>query len=611
MWDITLEIIRVVIVGSILGYLWRAGRRMEVYTQKGWRLILVGISLVFIGTLFDLTDNFEQLNPYVIIGDTPYEAFIEKVIGYILGDAFIALGFYYWLPLVVTLKRTEKDLKRAHDELEIRVEERTADLLRSNSLLTATLESTADGILVMNSKGQWSDFNQRFLQMWHIPESISASGNDKQAFQFTLNELKEPKAFAEQLEELNTQPETERFDSLEFKDERAFEWYPQPQKIAGKNVGRVWSFRDITKRRQSEKALLREQTETDRLKSLLEIIMHNMTTGLLVTNHQGEIILINRIGQEILGTSESESIGRPAHEVSPDIERFGEAVSPKGLTLEMSFKRPDGKVIPIGYSSSIFTDLEGRQAGSITVFKDLTEKEEIEKKLRENEKLATIGEIAGGIAHEIKNPLFAISSGIQLLQYTSKIPKDQKKTMEIIFQETMRVDRLIRQLLNYSIPRELKRTPVLTNNLIDEVVSLNRGLLEAKRLKIRSILVKDGPPILLDRDQISQVLINLLQNAIEASPVGERIEVHSVFSSDGQYLTVRIKDRGPGIPDELCKRVFDPFLSTKKGSSGMGLALSKRIILEHGGDIWIEPRNKRGAISVFQLPIILEDKATS
>ncbi len=371
----------------------------------------------------------------------------------------------------------------------------------------------------------------------------------------------------------------------------------------GQAVGILGVTRDITERMRAEEILQKEQAETLRLKTFLENVMNSMLTGLLVTDGSGKIMIINRIGQEILGTTEREAVGRPIEKLSPDLTILRKIVAPADLAQEAMVTLSDERVIPLGFTSNILRDANGREAGVLTVFKDLTEIKELRNELRAKEKLATMGEVAGGIAHEIRNPLFAISSGIQILESELRLDDEQKKTLNIIFEETMRVDRLIKQLLDFTARQELKRTSLQITTLINEVISLNRGLLQPKDIKIRKSLSEDMPPLNGDRDRIIQVLVNLLQNAIDVSRRGDTIEIICDIDEDGQYAVIQVKDNGPGIPKEQRERVFDLFFTTKKGNSGMGLAIAKKILLEHGGDIRVGPRKERGATFVVEIPL--------
>lgn len=363
-------------------------------------------------------------------------------------------------------------------------------------------------------------------------------------------------------------------------------------------------FSEITERKLAEEFLHKEQAETLRFKMLLENIMANMMTGLLVTGNDGRIIIINQSGQEILWITEDEAVGRMIGDLASDPVILQELVLPTGKTREASVTLPDGREIPLGFTSSVLRDAQGVRVGTIIVFKDLTEVKEIEKKLRDKDKLATIGEISRGIAHEIKNPIFAITSGIQVLQSELKLAGDQSEIFNVIYNETMRVDRLIRELLLFGGPQKLTIRPLDLAKLTEEVISLNKGLLQSKGIKLRKKYPSSPPLVPADRDKIIQVLLNIIQNAIDVSGAGDTIEIVCKTKMKEGFTELRIMDRGPGISEKHRQKIFDPFFSTKRGGSGMGLAICKRIVIDHGGDIRFEPRKKgRGASFVLTLPL--------
>ena len=166
----------------------------------------------------------------------------------------------------------------------------------------------------------------------------------------------------------------------------------------------------------------------------------------------------------------------------------------------------------------------------------------------------------------------------------------------------MRADRMIRQLLQYGNQQELNRRPVKASELIDGALVLNGGLMEAKSLRIQTVLDKNTPLLYVDSERISQVLINLLQNAIDASPIGESIEVYCGVDPKKECVVVKITDRGSGIPGELQEKIFTPFFSRKKGGSGMGLPISLRIVKDHGGGLRVESVEGRGSTFIMELP---------
>ncbi|MGZ6970723.1 MAG: sensor histidine kinase [Thermoanaerobaculia bacterium] len=226
----------------------------------------------------------------------------------------------------------------------------------------------------------------------------------------------------------------------------------------------------------------------------------------------------------------------------------------------------------------------------------------LETRPLEQERLAAIGNIAVGIAHEIKNPLFAISSGIQLLLEELALDDEQRRTFNVIFQDVMRMDRLVRQLQLLSALPRLDRSVQGAADLIRSAITVNRGLLAEKSLRVSDSIAPGLPALVVDRDQVLQVLLNLIQNAIFASPRGGRIEATAETGPGRASVIIKIRDEGPGIPAGLEEKIFEPFFTTK-ASTGMGLAISRRIALDHGGSLTGKSHLQGGAVFVLELPV--------
>ncbi len=268
MVDILLETIRAVIVGLICVYLVLSGRKEAVRNQSGWHYLIAGFALTFFGMLIDITDNFPALNKYIIIGDTEYQAILEKVVGYLFGSLLICIGFWKWMPTVIELRKTKRELKESHEQLEVRVRERTEEILEANSklksefeirrqtektlefqniILLTQQETTLDGILVVDAGGKMISFNLRFVEMWHIPDDVVESRNDELAIQSVLSLLKEPEEFTAKINYLYSNKTQKSRDEILLIDGRVFDRYSSP--MFGPDdqyLGRVWYFRDIT-----------------------------------------------------------------------------------------------------------------------------------------------------------------------------------------------------------------------------------------------------------------------------------------------------------------------------------------------------------------------------
>lgn len=232
---------------------------------------------------------------------------------------------------------------------------------------------------------------------------------------------------------------------------------------------------------------------------------------------------------------------------------------------------------------------------------DLSEIKRLQKAIRQKEKLATIGGLAAGIAHEIRNPLSSIK-GIASY-FRDKAPKasEDYDIAEVMVREVDRLNRVITEFLEFARPTEINVRPVKVAELLEHSVRLVRHDAEANGIRIGLTCGKDLDSILVDPDRLNQCLLNLYLNAIQAMGKGGELDIKGY--RDGGTICIEIADTGPGIPGEYMERIFDPYFTTKPSGSGLGLAIVFKIIDAHGGKIFVANRKLGGARFIIQLPV--------
>jgi two-component system sensor histidine kinase PilS (NtrC family) len=254
-------------------------------------------------------------------------------------------------------------------------------------------------------------------------------------------------------------------------------------------------------------------------------------------------------------------------------------------------------------STSILKDDCGEGRGVIAVFKDLTEVREMEERMRKADRLAAIGELSAGIAHEIRNPLASISGSIEILYNELELSGDDKHLMELIMKESDRLNKIINDFLEFARLRRPKRRPVAIARCLDEVAALLANNPAARAgIEIRVVHGDDELVVETDEEQMKQVMVNLAINACEAMSGGGRLVIETRRTSDGQ-ARITVRDEGPGIGGEARERLFEPFFTTKEGGTGLGLAIANKIVESHGGRIEARNREEGGAEFSVVIPL--------
>jgi signal transduction histidine kinase len=271
----------------------------------------------------------------------------------------------------------------------------------------------------------------------------------------------------------------------------------------------------------------------------------------------------------------------------------------RGAYREIEIQTADGAIVPIGFSSTDYLGEQGEHEGVIVAYRDLTELKTLQSELLSKERFAAMGRLVAGVAHEIRNPLFGISSIAQLFERDLKTPV-HRELVGALLSETKRLNRLVEELLIYGRPMKLRLERCDLRRLWEDVFTMHRAELERRRITITGDYEVRHPVAYLDAHQIRQVFLNLLRNALDTTPDGGAITIRLLI--EDRYIIFKVVDSGAGIPSENLDRVFDLFFTTKSRGTGLGLAICKKIVQDHGGEIMIESGEGRGTTVTVKLP---------
>ena len=270
------------------------------------------------------------------------------------------------------------------------------------------------------------------------------------------------------------------------------------------------------------------------------------------------------------------------------------------VALEISFPGRD-RTIELSVTTSRIHNTHGEMIGALVIFSDLTARKETQRRMAQAERLATLGELMAGVAHEVRNPLTAIRGYVQILRQQTRDPIHQEY-LSVVLKEIDSINKVIQQLLEFSRPRHSQWQQVSLNALVEETLVLVQTAGVQARVDFISELDNELSPINADRELLKQVLLNILINAVQAISARGKIRIRTWQYSDSQQA-ISIEDNGSGIDLSLQKKIFDPFFTTKASGTGLGLALSQRIINAHQGDIRVASLPGYGATFTLILPI--------
>ena len=330
------------------------------------------------------------------------------------------------------------------------------------------------------------------------------------------------------------------------------------------------------------------------LLSLHQDIVRSLSSGLITTSPTGVVLTANHAAAEILRTSPSLLVGRSLETVLPGL---GELRRAGDLTVPTA----DDDLI-LNVTVSPLRDVKDQVIGRVINFQDLTELRRLEQHARRTERMATVGQLAAGVAHEIRNPMASISGSIELLRANPQASDDDRALMTIVHREIQRLNALIGDLLDYANPRQKQPVDFELASLIEELAQVARGDQNFADVELTTEIMDNPLTIFADPAKVRQVVWNLVRNAADAASGGGKHVRIQVRRSGTEGATIAVIDDGQGIPQHMVGRIFDPFVTTKQKGTGLGLATCHAIVAEHGGRIDVETEVGKGTKMVVTIP---------
>lgn len=351
----------------------------------------------------------------------------------------------------------------------------------------------------------------------------------------------------------------------------------------------------------------------DTMRSYMGHVVDSMPGALISVNPEGNIVTVNKAAIKFL-----ELEGTPVKNmkigdvVKPEDSRVYEMLESHGRAFEVEGEATlvtRNEKIPIAASASVVLDNNGKNLGSVFILRDLRELRYCQNELLRSEKLALAGRLSMAIAHEIRNPLSSLGGFVHYFKKHFPSPSREKEYLDLMIYELDRVNGTITDLLNLSKPK----APVFTRGTLSDAilksVNVMRGKADEGFIQIETNVHNDVPEVAFDEEQVHQALLNVLINAVEATPPGGTIRVTAEWEKFRGVARLEVEDSGPGIDDDIASQIFDPFASGKDGGTGLGLTVVKQVLDLHGWGIDVRSERGKGTTFTIEIPVTEEEIA--
>ena len=370
---------------------------------------------------------------------------------------------------------------------------------------------------------------------------------------------------------------------------------------------------------QKEEVIQHLTRQLEDVKNFTESIIQSIGSGIIITEMNDSITYINRAGERMLGYSKEEVIGRPLSifglkEKQSAIPSFLNNPDDLDTRKEGWMLKRDHTEFPVGFTINNHLSIRGEKIGKIVVFRDLTNVYKIQEEILRMDRLVSLGKLASGIAHELRNPLAGIKTTAQALGEEMNGDDSRREYLHRITKEIDRLNDLLKTFFSFAKPQNLNLVHCHVKDIINEIIPFLIKEIADKGIRFSETYHPQLPMVEVDKTQMHQVFLNLFLNAIQAMPNGGelRIEANPVISrssvgSKQNFIKVVISDSGRGIPPHIVHKIFDPFFTTKSRGIGLGLSITYQIIKKHGGTIKVDSQWEKGTSFVINLPEILEN----
>jgi two-component system sensor histidine kinase HydH len=355
------------------------------------------------------------------------------------------------------------------------------------------------------------------------------------------------------------------------------------------------------------------RTRLSRVQAFSDHVVANMPIGLVALDDDGRVVAFNQVAERILARPADEVVGRPAEHVLPvDLQRALQQTDGRNgvIETEIDCRLADDGMVPLEVGAGLLADGSGNRAGQVLLLRDLTEVQALRREIARNQRLASVGRLAAGVAHEIRNPLSSIKGfATYFKDRYREVPEDQA-TAEIMVREVDRLNRVISQLLEFARPVRLRSEELRLDDFLKDSLKLIEKQAGEQRVEVRCEYRAAEKRVRLDPDRLRQVLLNLYLNALESMKDGGRLQVAAEASEEHRGVAIEVRDTGCGIPADQQANIFDPYYTTKTTGTGLGLAIVHNIVEAMAGQIRVESRPGKGTRFLVTLPGVAESEAT-